>query len=54
MVVAVGKGIDRAHGKSEIHPNVREPLTWDSLATEMKSVCELGTEVWVVWTGLAL
>ena len=54
MVVAVGKGIDRAHGKSEIRPKVRKPLPWDLLTTGMKSACEVGTEGWVVWTGLAL
>ena len=54
MVVAVGKGIDRAHGKSEIRPKVSKPLTWDLLTTGMKSACEVGTEGWVVWTGLAL
>ena len=27
MVTAVGKGIDRAHGKSEVRPKVRKPLS---------------------------
>ena len=31
MVVAVGKGIDRAHGRSDVRPKVRKPLTWDML-----------------------
>ena len=48
MVVAVGKGIDRAHGKSEIRRKVRKPLTWDLLTTGTESACELGTEGWVV------
>ena len=30
MVVAVGRGIDRAHGKSDVRPKVRKQLTWDS------------------------
>ena len=28
MIVAVGKGIDRAHGTSQKKPQVRLPLTW--------------------------
>lgn len=44
MVAAVGKEIDRAHGKSEIHPKVRKPLTWDLLTTGIQSACELGTK----------
>ena len=31
MVVATGKGIDRAHGRSDVRPKVRKPLTWDML-----------------------
>ena len=31
MVVAVGKGIDRAHGRSNVRPKVRKPLAWDML-----------------------
>ena len=31
MVVAVGKGIDIAHGKSDVRPKVRKPFTWDML-----------------------
>ena len=54
MVVAVGKGIDRAHEKSEVHPKIRKPRTWDMLTTGRKSMCELGTEGWVVGSGLAL
>ena len=54
MVVAVGKGIDRAHGKSEVRPKVRKPLTWDLLTKGMESVTDAGTEGWVVWSGLAL
>ena len=44
MVLAVGKGIDRAHGKSDVRPKVRMPLTWDMLAQGMESVTEVGTE----------
>ena len=50
MVVAVGKGVDRAHGKSEIRPKVRKPLTLDLLTAGMKSACELGTKGCVVVT----
>ena len=31
MVVAVGRGIYRAHGRSDVRPKVRKPLTWDML-----------------------
>ena len=31
MLVAVGRGIDRAHGGSDVRPKVRKPLTWDML-----------------------
>ena len=54
MVVAIGKGIDRAHGKSEVRPKVRKPLTWDLLTKGMKSAAEVDTEEWVVSSGLAL
>ena len=53
MVVAVGKGIDRAHGKSEIKPRVRKPLSWD-LLLKGKSVLQETGEGGVVWMGLAL
>ena len=54
MVTAVGKGIDRAHGKSEVRPKVRKPLSWDLLTKGRRSVAEVETEGWVIWSGLAL
>ena len=41
MVKAVGKGIDRAHGKSEVRPKVRKPLSWDLLTKGRRSVVEV-------------
>jgi len=41
MVTAVGKGIDRAHGKSEVRPKVRKPLSWDLLTKGRRSVVEV-------------
>ena len=54
MVTAVGKGIDRAHGKSDVRPEVRKPLLGDLLTKKRKSVAEVDTEGWVDWIGLAL
>lgn len=54
MVIAVEKGIDRAHGKSDIKPRVRQPLTW-AMLTDGKSALTDGGIGWqVVWLGLAL
>ena len=50
----MGKGIDRAHGKSEIKPRVRKPLSWDLLLLKGKSVLQETGEGGVVWMGLAL
>ena len=44
MVTAVGKGIDRAHGKSDVRPEVRKPLLGDLLTKKRKSVAEVDTE----------
>lgn len=54
MVVAVGKGIDRAHGKSEVKPMVRKPLSWEMLEQGRGLVAAMGTEGTVTWPGLAL
>ena len=54
MVTAVGKGIDRAHGKSDVRPEVRKPPLGDLLTKKRKSVAEVDTEGWVDWIGLAL
>ena len=42
MVLAVRKEIDRAHGKSDIPPRVRMPLTWRMLTRGMDRVIEVG------------
>eukprot|EP00904_Undaria_pinnatifida_P003784 jgi/Undpi1/13406/HiC_scaffold_8.g03065.m1 len=54
MVTAVGKGIDRAHGKSEVRPKVRKPLSWELLTKGRGCVAGVETEGWVVWCGLDL
>ena len=54
MVVAVGKGIDRAHGKSDIKPRVRKPLTWGMIGAGRAVVEALGEEGKVAWLGVAL
>ena len=55
MVVAVGKGIDRAHGRSDVRPKVRKPLiTWDMLVRGWEILANRGHEWSVVWMGLAL
>ena len=53
-VTAVGKGIDRAHGKLVVHPKARKPLSWDLLTKGRRSVAEVETEGWVIWSGLML
>lgn len=54
MATSVGKGINRAHGKSEVRPKVRKLLLWVLLTKGRKSTAEVGTERWVVCNGLAL
>ena len=54
MVVAVGKGIDRAHGRSDVRPKVRKPLAWDMLVQGWGCFAKRGHECSVVWMGLAL
>lgn len=54
MVVAVGKGIDRAHGKSDVKPTVRKPLNWKILEQGRGLLFAMGTEGKVTWLGLAL
>ena len=54
MVVAVRKGIDRAHGRSDVRPKVRNPLTWDMLVQGWEILANCGHEWSVVWMGLAL
>lgn len=38
VVVAVGSGIDRAHGRLELRPRVRKPLTWAMLVEGKKDL----------------
>ena len=54
MVVAVGKGIDRAHGRSDMRPKVRKPFAWDMLVQGWGIFAKRGHECSVVWMGLAL
>ena len=54
MVVAVGKGIDRAHGRSDVRPKVRKSLTWDMLVQGCFFSARRGQGWSVVWMGLAL
>ena len=44
MVTTVRKGIVRAHGESEVRPQVRRPLSWDLLTEGRRSVAEVETE----------
>ena len=54
MVLAVGKGIDRAHGKSDVRPRVRMSLTCNMLTEGMDRVMVVGPEESVIWRRLAL
>ena len=54
MIVAVGKGIDRAHGKTDVRPKVRKPLTWQMLVAGRRAVEESGGPGSLAWMGLAL
>ena len=54
MVVAVGRGIDRAHGRSDVRPKVRKPLTWDKVVHGWRFFANRGHEWSAVWMGLAL
>ena len=54
MVVAVGKGIDRAHGRSDERPKVRKLLTWDMLVQGCFFSAKRGQGWSVLWMGLAL
>ena len=54
MVVAVCKGIDRAHGWSDVKPRTRRPLTWNVLLSGKASVWGMRVEGPVIWMGLAV
>ena len=53
IVLAVGKGIDRAQGKSDVRPRVEMPLMWNMLTEVMDRVIEVGPEGSAIWRGLA-
>ena len=52
--VAVGKGIDRAHGMSQKKALVRLPLTWAFLSHGKQEVSSMVDGGHVMWLGLAL
>ena len=54
MVVAVGRGIDRAHGRSDVRPKVRKPFTRDMLVQGWGFFASRGHEWSAIWMGLAL
>ena len=54
MVLAVGKIISRARGKSDLRSRVRMPLTWDVLTKGMGRVIKVGLEKSAIWRGLVL
>jgi len=54
MIVAVGKGIDRAHGMSKKKKQVRLPLTWAMLAEGRQTVVSMADGGYVMWLGLAV
>ena len=54
MIVAVGKGIDRAHGMSQKKKQVRLPLTWAILAQGRQAVVSMEDGGYVMWLGLAV
>ena len=54
MIVAVGKGIDRAHGMSQKKAQVRLPLTWALLSQGKQVVASMVDGGHVMWLGLAL
>ena len=54
MIVAVGKGIDRAHGMTEKRNPRRLPLTWAILSQGERVVTAMVDGGRVMWLGLAL
>ena len=54
MVVAVGRGIYRAHGRSNVRPKVRKPLPWDMLVQGWDFFANRGHEWSAVYMRLAL
>ena len=49
MIVAVGKGIDRAHGMSTNKKQVGLPLTWAMLAQGRQAVVSMEDGGYVMW-----
>ena len=54
MIVAVGKGTDRAHGTAKKKKQVRLPLAWAMLAQGRKVVASMADGGYVMWLGLAV
>ena len=54
MIVAVGKGIDRAHGMTPKKSTGPLPLTWSILSQERRVVTTTVDEGDVMWLGLTL
>ena len=54
MIVAAGKGIDRAHGLTQKKARVRLPATWALLAQGKQVVSSMVDGGKVMWLGLAL
>ena len=54
MIVAVGKGIGRAHAASQKSAQVRLPLTWAILAHGRQVVTSMVDGWNVMWLGLGL
>ena len=54
MIVAVGKGINRAHGTAKKKKQVRLPLTWALLAQGRQVVLSMEEGGYVMWLGLAV
>ena len=54
MVIAVGRGIYRAHGRSDVRPKVRKPLTSDMLVQGWGFFANRGREWSAVWMARAV
>ena len=54
MIIAMGTGIDRAHGMSTKKKRVRLPLTWEMLAEGRQAVVSMKYGGYVMWLALAV
>ena len=54
MILAVGRGIDQAHGMSNKKAQVRLPLTWAMLSQGRRVVASMVDGGDVMWLGLAM